>query len=300
MAIRNQGRRWCFTINNWSPADVERLDALPDVRYLVYGRERGDSGTPHLQGYIVYNGNRGFRGVCRDLGGRAHVERALGTSLQCANYCKKDGDYTEKGDVPANQGRRTDWDEFKEWVLAKSADGERITQKTIILEFPCLWARYHQRCIEIADAFAPHIALVDGNPNPGWQSDIVERTATEANARVVDFVVDLEGNAGKSWICAYLFTNRPDDVQILRVGKEADMCHAIDETKTVFLIDVPRSRMQFFQYSVVEMLKDRLVFSTKYNSRMKILKKIPHVVVFCNETPDMNKLSADRYNIIYI
>ena len=39
------------------------------------------------------------------------------------------------------------------------------------------------------------------------------------------------------------------------------------------------------------------MFSPKYNSRMKILDKVSHVVVLMNEMPDRNKLSADRYKI---
>jgi hypothetical protein len=92
-----------------------------------------------------------------------------------------------------------------------------------------------------------------------------------------------------------MISKRPDECQLLKVGKEADMCYAIDESKTIFLIDVPRSKMEFLQYSVLEQLKDRMVFSTKYNSRMKILRSTPHVVVFCNEAPDKSKLSRDRF-----
>jgi len=45
-------------------------------------------------------------------------------------------------------------------------------------------------------------------------------------------------------------------------------------------------------------LKDRFVFSPKYDSKTKWLSNQPHVVVFMNEHPDMTKLSHDRYRII--
>lgn len=97
-----------------------------------------------------------------------------------------------------------------------------------------------------------------------------------------------------------MMQTKPEKVQILKTGKESDMCYAINEDKSIFLLDVPRSRMEFLQYSVLEQLKDRMVFSTKYNSQMKILRSPTHVVVFCNEHPDETKLSADRYNVINI
>lgn len=86
----------------------------------------------------------------------------------------------------------------------------------------------------------------------------------------------------------------------MSVGKRDDMAHAIDETKRVFIIDVPRGSMEYLQYSVLEMLKDKVVFSPKYESRTKIIPHNVHVVVMCNEQPDMNKLTRDRYNIIEI
>jgi len=55
--------------------------------------------------------------------------------------------------------------------------------------------------------------------------------------------------------------------------------------------------MQFLIIGLLENLKDRMVLSPKYDSKMKILRKTPHVIVFCNEDPDMDKMSADRYII---
>ena len=55
--------------------------------------------------------------------------------------------------------------------------------------------------------------------------------------------------------------------------------------------------MEFLRYEILEMLKDRMVFSPKYASRMKFLHRVPHVVVFSNEYPAMDKMSDDRYDI---
>jgi len=52
------------------------------------------------------------------------------------------------------------------------------------------------------------------------------------------------------------------------------------------------------QYGVLEQLKNRMVFSPKYNSCHKIIRRISHVIVFINEEPDMNALTGDRYKII--
>lgn len=65
-------------------------------------------------------------------------------------------------------------------------------------------------------------------------------------------------------------------------------------------VDAPRSKQgEFIQYDFLEDVKNGYVFSTKYESRVKTLDNV-HVVVNMNETPDMSKLSADRYHIIDI
>lgn len=290
-----QSSRWCYTLNNYNESDELRLQRL-ECKYHVYGRERGEQGTDHLQGFVIFSTRKRFTAAKSLIGNLAHIEVARGASHQAADYCKKDGDYFEFG-TPPSQGKRTDWDNYIEWC--KQRDGIP-TQREIILEYPALWARYHQRCLDIAEAFAPSPKLVEGEPRPGWQQDAYDRCLADAHPRTIEFFVDPLGNKGKSWFAAFMLSKFPEDVQCIKVGKEADMCYSIDESKTIFIIDVPRSKMEFFQYSVIEQLKDRMVFSTKYNSRMKIIRAIPHVLVMCNESPDRSKLSQDRFTINWI
>lgn len=43
-----------------------------------------------------------------------------------------------------------------------------------------------------------------------------------------------------------------------------------------------------------------MIFSPKYQSSVKIIAHKVHVVVFCNESPDYDKMTGDRYNIVTI
>ena len=103
-----RARNWAFTINNYRdfPKDLPR--GPPPVVYLCFGKEVSQNGTPHLQGYVsfknaVYRPSRFFEQY-----GEGHFEMARGTADENAEYCAKDGDFTEFGKRPesrADQGR---------------------------------------------------------------------------------------------------------------------------------------------------------------------------------------------------
>ena len=48
------GKRWCFTWNNYDVDAMAQLGQWFDELKLewIFGEERGEKGTPHLQGYI--------------------------------------------------------------------------------------------------------------------------------------------------------------------------------------------------------------------------------------------------------
>lgn len=291
-------KRWCFTLNNYTPAELTAIvDSASGFDYLCFGRELGDSGTPHLQGFFILPQKKRLAQVKQLDGlGRAHFEKSRGTPAQASAYCKKDGDYDEYGELPNKQGERTDFEELKEWIKEQPS---RPSDRDVAEEFPSLWGRYRSACISFLDLFSPSPALVNGNLR-GWQAAVHARVQEEPNDRDVMFVVDENGNSGKSWLTRYWFTTIPDQIQILSIGKRDDLAYAIDPTKSLFVFDVPRGGMEFLQYTILEQLKNRVIFSPKYDSRNKILMKTPHVVVFCNEEPDRNKMSRDRFKVTHI
>lgn len=97
MTAMSVSKRWCFTLNN--PGD--KVPDKDGCRYLVYGQEIGESGTPHLQGFVVFSTNKRLAGCLKWLPG-AHFEKARGTNLEASSYCKKDGNFVEEGTLPAD------------------------------------------------------------------------------------------------------------------------------------------------------------------------------------------------------
>lgn len=294
-----QSKRWCFTINNFSNAEFEALFDETRVEghgvsYVVAGKETGDTGTPHIQGYVEFSLRKRLRSVKRFVGNRAHCEVSRGSPEEASLYCKKDDDYRESGQLEQRgQGRRSDIDRFVEWI--QSFDG-RPTDRDMANAFPSLFLRYSVRLRELRDHLLPEPQFLDGDLND-WQEELYGILNGESDDRKILFYVDEQGGNGKSWFCRYMMLHRPEDVQVLSVGKRDDLAHAIDPQKKIFLFNIPRNGMQYLQYQLLEQLKDRMVFSPKYDSRTKILHYCPFVVVFSNEYPDMTAMTDDRYVI---
>ena len=97
LSNRTQAKCWCFTINNSTPKDEEIDKDL--FTYLIIGREVGEQGTPHLQGYAIMPKQTTLVGM-KKLFPRAHLEVAKGSPEQNKIYCSKDGKFQEFGVFP--------------------------------------------------------------------------------------------------------------------------------------------------------------------------------------------------------
>lgn len=296
-----RAKRWCFTLNNFTPAELTALqnhgEGITDnstFSYLVLGREVGQGGTPHLQGFFCLRSQLRLRSV-KALGGlgRAHLEIARGSPGQASAYCKKDGDFDEYGELPGGtQGRRTDFEELRDWIKAQDP---APSLRDVGENFPHLLGRYPGAVRQFIDLYGKRPTLV-GGPVRNWQQRLINVINGDPDDRHVIFVVDPDGKKGKSWLTRYWYSTR-DDIQTLSTGKQADLAFALDTTKRLFVFDVPRGSMEYLQYSILEQLKNQMVFSSKYESQTKIWPTPVHVVVFCNELPDMDKMTDDRYEI---
>lgn len=91
---RERTRQLCFTLNNYTEEELKQLPMLYPayVDYICYGREVGEQGTPHLQGYLrcasktqmdwtVIHTWKGLE--------RAHFIKTMGNAQQNRVYCAK-------------------------------------------------------------------------------------------------------------------------------------------------------------------------------------------------------------------
>lgn len=129
----SRSRSWCFTINNYTDDDVDKLLDMPN-EYLVFGFEEGEKKTPHIQGYVHFDSPQRRSAVAKYLP-RAHLETARGSADQNFVYCTKSGDYHEFGTRP-KPGKRVDIIKIKDMLVkGKSMD-------EIMMKHPLEYVRY--------------------------------------------------------------------------------------------------------------------------------------------------------------
>jgi len=88
-----------FTHNNYDNTALE--DTVPCL-YIIYGKEVAPTtGTPHLQGVIRFASKKSFKQVIDLLPG-CNIDPCDALTAAIA-YCKKDGDWTERGEAPMSQ-----------------------------------------------------------------------------------------------------------------------------------------------------------------------------------------------------
>lgn len=110
----NAGKHYdyVFTLNNYTDEHINAIRLFSEqCTYLVYQHERGEQGTPHLQGFMRFRSRRSFRAILRTLelaGLRGiHLEPRQGSIGQAIEYCTRD-DKRDHGSNPAivEYGRR--------------------------------------------------------------------------------------------------------------------------------------------------------------------------------------------------
>lgn len=168
MSITAKYRAWCFTLNNYNDVDVEHLQTVVKTlaRYIVFGKEVGKDGTPHLQGYVYFHNARQRKAVARLLP-RAHLEPSSGSPTQNRTYCAKDGDFFEHGEIPmeSNLAREKGGAATKARYAAALVAAESGTLDSIKRDDPQLYILHGPR---LESLYAPTTAPLDGELLHEW------------------------------------------------------------------------------------------------------------------------------------
>lgn len=136
-----------------------------------------------------------------------------------------------------------------------------------------------------------------------WQQYVVDLVSDECtDDRIVHWYWDSSGKKGKTALAKHLFLKWPGKVLYLG-GKSADVKYAVakhisdgNELRVAFF-NLSRTQEQYVSYQSFEELKDGIIFSSKYESGNVVFNS-PHIVVFANFAPNLERLSMDRWKVV--
>jgi len=115
---------WVFTLNNYTEGEkpfvvqtskegwVTRHLQWKDAGYVYigYGMEVSSTGTPHLQGVVVFKRAVGFK-TLKSISPKAHWEPMRGKWTEALDYCQKDGKFVAYvGSLPSGKALKPEID----------------------------------------------------------------------------------------------------------------------------------------------------------------------------------------------
>ncbi len=262
-----------MTINNYTDFDIEKIYDFCTERncvYAIFGKEIGESGTPHLQGFLHLKKRMKMGMVKKKISILGHYEMARGTDDENKDYCAKDGDILIEVGTPAPKAG-TNQSYLNAFELAgRVAAGESIYELISNNDDYLFSYMKHSRSIENLveerrneNGKAAFVAKYSVDLNLyDWQKDLYHMLTTEEpHDRFIYWYVDYVGGAGKSTFVNY-FLSRHDDAVCFFGGKISDLSYAYNYEKVVFF-DLARSGASDYLFGFIEQVKNGRVFSSK-------------------------------------
>ena len=170
---------------------------------MVYGNQIGESGTPHLQSFVIFDSTPTLVKL-KKIHPNNHWEITRKSSESASNYCKKgeqpkseweehhdDGPNFglnfvgfEKGDFPSKQGKHTDLHEMMEAI----EDG-MINLRDLRKHHPNAFSGHRRFAIEYVIDHKPPVEI-PVHPLRDWQQQPITLLDGPVDDRKITFVID--------------------------------------------------------------------------------------------------------------
>lgn len=279
----------------------------PDwIKQFLIGNEfgAGPVPNPHCHAVLVTKKKITFEDLKKKWKQKTRIRI---NDIQSCKDIRQDIRYTTKEDYrPLNFN--FDWDLMNLGVKAylHATKHSRLSQHS----YPYMQLPAHQKktfeklFLSFRDEIEQSLTIgeFEGQQLLHWQKQIECMVKNHLqNDREVTWIVDVVGNAGKTYLSHYLslyydcFSVDGDGLS------KKDFALAYDSQEIV-VIDFPRHmNEEYVCYGVIEALKNGSIWSPKYESKVKRFKhKKVQVFCFSNFYPDKTKLSPDRWSSVFV
>ncbi len=292
-----KSRFFCFTLNNYTESDCDLLYTLPHLDRGAYAEEKGDSGTPHLQGFLQMDRRFTIGSLVTNIISHGvkhpHLEIMRGSIAHNKDYCSKQNELVEFGEKEwSYKGKRNDIATFLQAA-------EELPELELAREHPVAFAKYHKAATIVRNAakaergkkqLMSRMADCDLKPHQQDALDLLD----EQGDRDILWIWSAKGNTGKSFLLRWILAN--EDAFYADTGKHADLAFQYD-SEPYACFNFTKARADYIPYSFIESLKDGVVTSSKYKSKLKVFEP-PKLIVAANVPPDITLMSQDRLTTI--
>ena len=274
------------------------------VKVIEIAHETGDKSNPYKHSHVLID----FGSVHQtksatwfDYNGVHPHIRLVKTKLHWENNCK----YLAKEDVECAHLAKKE-DKFSvEAVVACTTEFEAITR---FVKRPTDYQgvksiyRDHRGKRPISDK----VTLMANVEMKDWQRAFQRITKQGSSDRTINWLYDPYGKSGKTVWSQHMTDNGNGWCVISTVGREADFNHnlsnAISEgwSGQGLILDLPRTcDRKNYIYTCLEGAINGRITATKYTGGFIDVGK-PHVWVFANFGPDVERMSQDRWRVLEV
>lgn len=256
--------------------------------------ESGDKKNPYLHTHVVVDFKKPFQSTsCRVFdyeGIHPHIQR-----INSNAHFKRAKRYLSKED-PGNKDLENEDPTWFEQVESKKTIQEALNLASSPAQATGIALMFLNKTKKFD---RPQIKLYP------WQEKLVEELKGPASDRSIIWIYDPIGCMGKSKLAEYCYLEKPNNICFLQsMPGSRDVATIIMNSINsgwnghALLVDLTRSQGNRDSiYEPLEMIKNGWLTAIKYQGQMCPIPKIPHIICFANWTPNISKMTRDRWDI---
>lgn len=275
------GKNWSFTMNN-----MEEMKPFEETgaSYMVYQEEIAPSTQQHhYQGFMQFPTNKRLSALKKVFPGAHWTPMTFGSVDAMAQYCKKE----------ATRAPDTAPIEHGVFVIKGSSKRKLRTQYD---ENPTALAeedpKAYRRIVATVQQEVFQKEYVFPHSKKPWQLELESLIEKPANDRDIIWVYGKKGAEGKSTYAKLLASQ---GWFYHRGGKSMDIFYEYGpDIERNIVFDIPRSKQSYIQYDCIEIMKDGMISSGKYeplNFRRRPGVNV-HCVVMANFLPQYEEVKT--------
>lgn len=265
--------KFAFTWGLWNDGPTEdefstlwdRLEewSRTNAKHYIFQLERGEGGLLHYQGYINLKKQTRFKGLIKMMQDNFH-----GIHL---SICSKAGEFALK-----QYCMKTDTRVSGPWM-------DKVNTK-----------------IDLEEKAKEKFKNIELRP---WQQEWFDLVSQDPDDRCICWLTDEKGGAGKTKLAKWAYAVK--GIPTFTYANSANVLNLVSKMPHLktYCFDLARTKSSKIAdnelYTCLESIKNGYFVNEKYETNIVFMES-PHVWVFANQKPKLDRMSGDRWRLYEI